>query len=148
MKERYLSKTYLLTFVYISKCNINLPCYFGNSKKRFLWTGLMYTYSYDGNAHEKVQQSLRPSLPLCWGRNRGGPACDTPTASIPESLLTLPALLSSSSRLAINVIVIISESHFSLLFGREMRCAKTLVRQCIAIQVCHSKCFSMCAYEY
>ena len=93
-------------------------------------------------------QSLRPSLPLCWGRNRGGPACDTPTASIPESLLTLPALLSLSSRLAINVIVIISESHFSLLFGREMRCAKTLVRQCIAIQVCHSKCFSMCAYEY
>ena len=41
MKERYLSKTPFLTFVYISKCNINLPCYFGNSKKRFLWTGLM-----------------------------------------------------------------------------------------------------------
>ena len=41
MKERYLSKTPFLTFVYISKCNINLPCYFGNSKKRFLWTGLV-----------------------------------------------------------------------------------------------------------
>ena len=44
MKERYLSKTPFLTFVYISKCNINLPGYFGNSKKRFLWTGLIYTY--------------------------------------------------------------------------------------------------------
>ena len=43
MKERYLSKTPFLTFVYISKCNINLPGYFGNSKKRFLWTGLMDT---------------------------------------------------------------------------------------------------------
>ena len=85
MKERYLSKTPFLTFVYISKCNINLPCYlsvskicsrchvwafklkhdyivpffsytvldiadnttmpcyFGNSKKRFLWTGLILT---------------------------------------------------------------------------------------------------------
>ena len=41
MKERYLSKTPFLTFVYISKCNINLPGYFGNSKKRFLWTGLV-----------------------------------------------------------------------------------------------------------
>ena len=44
MKERYLSKTPFLTFVYISKCNINLPGYFGNSKKRFLWTGLMCIY--------------------------------------------------------------------------------------------------------
>ena len=42
MKERYLSKTPFLTFVYISKFNINLPCYFGNSKKRFLWTGLIH----------------------------------------------------------------------------------------------------------
>ena len=41
MKERYLSKTPFLTFVYISKCNINLPGYFGNSKKMFLWTGLL-----------------------------------------------------------------------------------------------------------
>ena len=41
MKERYLSKTPFLTFVYLSKCNINLPGYFGNSKKRFLWTGLL-----------------------------------------------------------------------------------------------------------
>ena len=42
MKERYLSKTPFLTFVYISKCNKNLPGYFGNSQKRFLWTGLVY----------------------------------------------------------------------------------------------------------
>ena len=70
------------------------------SSKNFTDDACMYTFSYDGNAHEKVQQSLRPSLPLCWGRNRGGPACDTPTASIPESLLSLPALSSSSSRLA------------------------------------------------
>ena len=48
MKERYLSKTPFLTFVYISKCNINLPGYFGNSKKRFLWTGLMHTVSCIG----------------------------------------------------------------------------------------------------
>ena len=43
MKEQYLSKTPFLTFVYISKCNINLPGYFGNSKKKFLWTGLVCT---------------------------------------------------------------------------------------------------------
>ena len=36
MKERYLNKTHFLTFVYLSKYNINLPSYFGNSKKRFL----------------------------------------------------------------------------------------------------------------
>ena len=41
MKEQYLSKTPCLTFVYLSKCNIKLPGYFGNSKKRFLWTSLM-----------------------------------------------------------------------------------------------------------
>ena len=46
MKERYLNKTPFLTFVYISKCNINLPGYFGNSKKRFLWTGLVVTESW------------------------------------------------------------------------------------------------------
>ena len=49
MKERYLSKTPFLTFVYISKCNINLPSYFGNSKKRFLWTGLVHTYRCNKN---------------------------------------------------------------------------------------------------
>ena len=43
MKERYLSKTPFLTFVYLSKCNIKLPGIFGNSKKRYLWTGLMTT---------------------------------------------------------------------------------------------------------
>ena len=36
MKERYLSKTPFLTFIYLSKCNINLNCIFGNSKKCFL----------------------------------------------------------------------------------------------------------------
>ena len=44
MKERYLSKTPNVTFVYLSKCNIKLPCFFGNSKKRFLWTGLVGTF--------------------------------------------------------------------------------------------------------
>ena len=34
MKEQYLSKTPNETFVYLSKCNIKLPCYFINSKKR------------------------------------------------------------------------------------------------------------------
>ena len=34
MRERYLSKTPFLTIVYISKCNINLPGFFGNSKKK------------------------------------------------------------------------------------------------------------------
>ena len=34
MKEQYLSKTPFLTFVHVSKCYINLPCYFGNSKKK------------------------------------------------------------------------------------------------------------------
>ena len=40
MKERYLSKTPNAT----SKCNIKLPGIFGNSKKRFLWTGLLYSF--------------------------------------------------------------------------------------------------------
>ena len=43
MKERYLSKTTNVTFVYLSKCNVKLPGIFGNPKKRFLWTGLLYT---------------------------------------------------------------------------------------------------------
>ena len=34
MKERYLSKTPNVTFVYLSKCNIKLPGIFGNSKKK------------------------------------------------------------------------------------------------------------------
>ena len=42
-KERFLSLAHFLTFVYLSKCNIKLPGYFGNSKKSFLWTGLMLT---------------------------------------------------------------------------------------------------------
>ena len=36
LKERYLSKTPNVTFVYLSKCYIKLPGIFGNSKKRFL----------------------------------------------------------------------------------------------------------------
>ena len=43
MKERYLSKTPNVTFVYLSKCNIKLPGFFGNSKKRFLRTGLVFS---------------------------------------------------------------------------------------------------------
>ena len=43
MKERYLSKTPFLRFVYLSKCKIDLPCIFRNSQKRFLWTGLVCT---------------------------------------------------------------------------------------------------------
>ena len=43
MKERYLSKTPNVTFVYISKCNIKLSGIFGNFKKKFLWTGLVIT---------------------------------------------------------------------------------------------------------
>ena len=35
MKERYLSKTPNVTFVYLSKCNMKLPSIFENSKKRF-----------------------------------------------------------------------------------------------------------------
>ena len=34
MKERYLSKTCNVTFVYLSKCNIKQPGIFGNSKKK------------------------------------------------------------------------------------------------------------------
>ena len=45
MKERYLSKTPFLTFVYLSKCNIYLPGCFRNSKKRFLWTGLVHRHT-------------------------------------------------------------------------------------------------------
>ena len=29
MKEQYLSKTPFLTFVYLSKCNVRLSCFFG-----------------------------------------------------------------------------------------------------------------------
>ena len=54
MKERYLSKTPFLTFVYISKCNINLPGYFGNSKKRFLWTGLVISMMLKGEVGQFV----------------------------------------------------------------------------------------------
>ena len=43
MKERYLSKTPFLRFVYLSKCKIDLRCIFRNSQKRFLWTGLVCT---------------------------------------------------------------------------------------------------------
>ena len=39
MKEPYLSKTPFLKFVYLSTCKTNLPGIFGNSEKKFLWTG-------------------------------------------------------------------------------------------------------------
>ena len=49
MKERYLSKTPNVTFVYLSKCNTKLPDIFGNSKKRFLctfyWSAIIYLES-------------------------------------------------------------------------------------------------------
>ena len=35
IKERYVSKTPNVTFVYLSKCNIKLPGFFGNSKTGF-----------------------------------------------------------------------------------------------------------------
>ena len=47
MKERYLSKKPFLTFVYISKCNKKMPCFFGNSKKMFLWTGPMIIHTFE-----------------------------------------------------------------------------------------------------
>ena len=39
MKEPFLSKTPFLKFVYLSTCKTNLPGIFGNSEKKFLWTG-------------------------------------------------------------------------------------------------------------
>ena len=44
MKEWYLSTTPNVTFVYLPKCDIKLTGIFGNSKKRFLWTGLVHTH--------------------------------------------------------------------------------------------------------
>ena len=77
MKERYLSKTPFLTFVYISKCDINLPCYFGNSQKRFLWTGLvckhimqsLFTTSPLGNPQCKHMAKTNSFLPTIWFSN-------------------------------------------------------------------------------
>ena len=59
MKEQYLSKTPNVKFVYLSQCNIKLPVLFGNSKKRFLWTGLMTTML-------RGCTPLCPTWPLCW----------------------------------------------------------------------------------
>ena len=65
MKEQHLSKTPFLTFVYISKCNINLLGYFGNSKKRFLWTGLVHMVTIKGdNIQNFYIQGLHPTLLL------------------------------------------------------------------------------------
>ena len=44
MNERYLIKTPFLTFDYLSKCNTKLPCTFGNSKRKFFWTGLLRSH--------------------------------------------------------------------------------------------------------
>ena len=55
MKEWYLSKTPNVTFVYLSKWNIKLPGLFGNSKKRFLWTGLVITLeALNGSSYWKA----------------------------------------------------------------------------------------------
>ena len=58
MKERYLSK-HEIYIIYLSKCNIKLPSIFGNSKKRFLWTGLvqryLLTWILEENAHKETQ---------------------------------------------------------------------------------------------
>ena len=55
MKERYLSKTPIVTFVYLSKFNTKLPGIFGNSKKRFLWTGLVITLeALNGSSYWKA----------------------------------------------------------------------------------------------
>ena len=75
MKEQYLSKTPFLTFVYLSKCNINLPCIIENYKKRFLLTGLMYILhlwiiTFEAESSELALATsawsftLSPSLPI------------------------------------------------------------------------------------
>merc|ERR1712218_757306 len=72
MKGRYLSKTPFLTFVYISKCNINLPGYFRNSKKKgfcelVYWSSnACYQYFHLQFARMQLPQS-GPSKP----KNRG-----------------------------------------------------------------------------
>ena len=48
MKERYLSNTPFLTFVYLSTCNTKLPDISGYSRIR-LWTGLVLTDTYIKN---------------------------------------------------------------------------------------------------
>ena len=42
--------TPFLTFVHLSKCNIKLSGIFGNSKRSFLWTGLLHTHVALGKA--------------------------------------------------------------------------------------------------
>ena len=61
MKERYLSKTPNVTFVYLSKCNIKLPGFFGNSKKRFLWTGLVTIHPSHPSLHKASPFSKQAS---------------------------------------------------------------------------------------
>ena len=61
IKERYLSKTHFLTFVYLSKCIINLPCYFGNSKKRF------FVNRSSVQCEGSILISAKPLL-VCWSQ--------------------------------------------------------------------------------
>ena len=67
MKERYLSETPNVTFLYLSKCNIKLPCFFGNSKKRFLWSGILYTNPEFNAIHFSNGVSIgKLSLTVLW----------------------------------------------------------------------------------
>ena len=57
-------KTPFLTFVYLSKCNMGLPCIFRNSKKRFLWTVLLFMLIYwiiKSRFHMNVAWKAQPS---------------------------------------------------------------------------------------
>ena len=58
-KERYLSKTPFLTFVYLSKCDTKLRGIFGNAKKSFSLTGLMII---DQKSLESEKLSLQQTL--------------------------------------------------------------------------------------
>ena len=60
MKEQHLSKTPFLTLVYISKCTINLPGYFGNSKKKVFVNRSSAHISMDANVYGWKHTFLRP----------------------------------------------------------------------------------------
>ena len=66
MKERYLSKTPFLTFVYLSKCNIKLPCFFGNSKKK------VFVNWSSGHVSNRSQIYLEHIRGLSFARSYGG----------------------------------------------------------------------------
>ena len=60
MKERYLSKTPFLTFVYLSKCNINLPNF---QKKKVFFEPVYWTMDILYNLMPWVVIRL-----ICWSR--------------------------------------------------------------------------------